>query len=475
MRILDLYDDPSALVLRRILGPDVVQLPPKLASLQPEDDAQLAELPDRLFALVGTLGGERVRKYAMHDPAHLATSIFYFTQCGGQLPPDVRVKVAKNLIAGCAWYDTEPPELLQKTAFLGAALNTGLALTAAPAKLREERRKSQDADAGLRAAQMAGVKQAGEAVHAASAEEAWEALERFISGDESAEAVHDRLGGGYPSAFQDATKAADTRGSELGAQGGLSNDPRGQTPAKRFAVAAKTSAWESSGTFELLDLEAEPTVIVHYALPHRGLYPLDSVEQVKQASAYFVEYHREFTPDDRRCFAQCVAARAGDLGVKVAQAIENIAGDDYGPHIASELKGRIAALEGTGREGVYEVLLEKLASTPPIVMYDMLKQADEDSGIDNGYGRPVTGFKEPLSAVFGAPEKPIYSWAGRGHYVTEEILRSYAKLVPDMDKVLGKGWSQKFVEDPVKAFERLPDAKKIIVARLANGEAFRFI
>lgn len=567
MRILDLYDDPSASVLRGHIARTGGGFHKKLASMAP-DAEKLAHVPDHLFALVGTCGGEKLRKYAMHDPEHLATSIVYFLECGGQLDKDVQTKVAMNLITACGWYETPPPLALTKVAYIGSVLNTGLALTDAPGKIRKTRAANAESDASFRAAQMAGIKEAQRPVnvYTETGDEAWKALDKFLRGedeDDTAKLYQD-FGDGYPNPFADRKhlmKEANLIGTEVGSHGGLSNDPRSKTPQKRFATAPKVAAPLSTAIQPIKDLaghKARANLLssaaaakdnlagrlrsmgkqhfdkgeyaqaarynhagaragarrtqlnstmnqeglnfnfrkrasndvgeIHflaprdeevggeyYALPHRALYPIDTPEQVKRASAYFEEYGRDFTMDDRRVFAQSVAERAGELAVPVSATLRKIASNEYGAHIVPELKGRIAALEGTGKEAAYEVLLENLDQTPPIVMYDMLKIADKDSGMDNGYGRPVTGFKDPLSAVFGAPEAPIYSWAGKGAYVTEEILRSYSKLVPDMDKVIEKDWSNKFVDDPVKAFSELPDAKKIVVARLANGEAFRWI
>jgi len=474
MPILDLYDDPRGVVLTRHLARTAGTLTDKLAAFAPSASDKLAAIPDRLFALVGEADGVPVRKYAMHNPEHLATSILYFLDCGAALPDPVRQKVAMNLITACGWYETAPPPALTKVAMLGAIVNTGLTLTSAPGQLRAAKAKNMEGDAAFRAAQMTGVKQAGKAVHIqdGNADEAWRALERFIRGDESLEDMRNRYDNDYPNLFSDPGNVV-KEAAEVQFQGGLSSDPRPQTPAKRFAIAPKVSF--DVGSFETLGVDSGDDMARHYALPHFSLYPIDTAEEVKTASAYFMEHAREFSMDDRRIFATSVAARAEDLGVKVASTLEKIASSSYGPHVVSELHGRIRALEGTDKAAAYEVLLENLEDVPPLVAYDMLKLADEDTGVDMGYGRAVTGFRDPLSAIFGAPENPIYSWAGKGSYVTEEILRAYAKLCPDLDKVIEKDWSVKFVDDPIKEFDKLPEAKKIIIARLANGEAFRFI
>ena len=476
MPIIDMYDDPDARVLRRHLETTGGGLTQKLAALAPDDTSVLADVPDRLFALVGTHGGVPLRKYAMHDQEHLATSILYFLECGGQLPEDTRAKVAMRLIEGCGWYETAPPLALTKVAVLGAVVNTGIAASQMPSRLRMARMGNQNDEVLFRQAQMGKIATRARSPHTEA--EAYKALDDFLRGDEKPEDQASAYGDGYPNYFEDklkVVKEANTAGTEVHAFGALSDDPRPKTPARRFAISPKVSQAHDVGELEFIGAAPEVETARHYALPHREQYPIDTPEQVKRASAYFDEYARDFTLEDRRMFAQSVALRADALGEPVGNAIAKIAGEGYGPNIVPELKGRITAFEGTGKEASYQVLLENIESTPPIVMFDMLKIADEETGVDNGYGRPVTGFKDPLSAVFGAPEKPIYTWCARGAYVTEEQLRSFSKLVPDLDKVIEKDFSVKFIDDPIKSFDKLPDAKKIIMARLANGEAFRWM
>jgi hypothetical protein len=474
MPILDLYDDPSASVLRHQLGR--APLPAKLASMQVDTPELLERLPDRLFALVGSVDGERLRKYAMHDAGHLATSIVYFLRCGDQLPDNVRAKVAENLVEACRWYDTEAPEALQKVALLGA-VGAGLTLLDAPNVLRKHRAAATASDEALRTVQ-SGPKLAAHHRQTYSVDEASVQLDRFIRGlsDDPEEEYAAHGGAQYPNPFaaSPGVKEANLVGTEVMAPAPAGpGDPRGQSPHRRFAQAAKVST--DLGSFHLVERAEPAPEVVHYALPHRELYPIDTQSQVKRASAYYAEYQHEFAPEDRRVFAQSVAARAEELGVPLGGALAKIAGNEYGPHIRNELAARIRGCEGTDKTAAYEVLLERIDEISPLVMVDLLKTADQETGVDASYGKPVVGYREPLSAVFGAPEKPIYSWNGQGHYVTEEQLRSYAKRTPDLDRIFGDGYSTKFIEDPIKQFDKLSDDKKIVLARLANQEAFRLV
>lgn len=133
--ILDIYDDPKGLVLRQKLA-SAKKLPEKLASAQLCTTEELGALPDRLFALVAQNHGETIRKYAMHDEPHLATSIIYFGACGHLLPEDAQQKIAQNLATACSWYDQDPPEFLVKRALLNAIVN-GLTVASAVPQARQ--------------------------------------------------------------------------------------------------------------------------------------------------------------------------------------------------------------------------------------------------------------------------------------------------------------------------------------------------
>ncbi len=113
--ILDIYDDPKGRILRDKVA-SIGGMPTKLASSRLLEDEELDRLPDRVFAMVAENHGQTVRKYAMHDEAHLITSVFYFDECKGLLPTETRQKVASNLLIGCGWHDARPPRSLVKEA-----------------------------------------------------------------------------------------------------------------------------------------------------------------------------------------------------------------------------------------------------------------------------------------------------------------------------------------------------------------------
>lgn len=487
--VFDLYDDSTQELLRRQFGGK--ELPAKLASAFALSSDELGRLPDRLFALVGNYDGVPLRKYAMHDAPHLATSIAYFLEKRDLLPQEAQQKVAANLVNACAWYDTMPPESLVKLA-LANLITAGLSAMAVPDKLRQEHSKSTQNMDAFRAAQASGTKLAtGRTLEISGDEEkrvansesgkstAWDALDRMIAGEEDVESQLERFNASDLTTFH-GEKTSGTMGTELGAQGAQKNDPRPATPAARFAINSKSASWHHCGTINPPAAPKTKVAARHYALPDAARYPIDTEGQVKRAAAYFDEHIFDFAMDQRRDFAVSLAQRAEDLGVKVAGKFLDYAGTEYGTVIDNELRGRVSAFEGTPKVAAYALLLEQRKEIPPPVMVDMLKKADAETGVDRHYGRAVTGFRDPHAAVYAklaadheATFGPQFSWAYKGHYVSEDTLNLYSIKSPDIDHVFGEGFGLKLQRDPVAAFKSLPDDQKVLLSRLANAEASR--
>ena len=421
MVVLDIYDDPTALILARRIAESGIPLQEKLASSTLLSDGDLAALPDRLFALVGrTSEGTLLRKYAMHDEPHVLTSIAYFLECGAKLPEAVYTKVAGNLLNSCAWYDIDPPEQLVRAALEKTAgeqvMNPGKNWDPAKAAGTLNGTKAEDAKKSP----------------------------AFVS-----------------------TKVADLNGTSAVSMGSLRNDPRSPVPERKGIMA-------KAAMLELGNLTTKKVATVraaeHFALPAQGKYPIDDAAQVKQASKYYLENATEFSLSDRHTYAHNVAARASELGVKVASAIMERAGSGYGDYIQSELSARARALDGMPYQPAFTALLEKQASINPETMVTMLAELDKKAGLDRSYGRPATGFRDPYLAVYGtkvAEAKP-FEWIHEGYYTNEGELTALRKRSLDFDKLIGMGFSARFSKDPVGAFKSLSTDQKVVVCRLAN-------
>lgn len=278
----------------------------------------------------------------------------------------------------------------------------------------------------------------------------------------------------------EAGKKADLTGTSAMTHQTSRSFTRHPTP-ESTAGNSKTSGWQHAGDLSHASAPTRRKIASasRYALPHRDLYPIDTVNQVKQASAYLDEHLYGFTPEDRRLFAQSLLFRAEELGVKVAGAALEYGGSEYGPFIEAELHARVAGFAGTGHDAVYEACLENLDSVSPAVMAEMLKQADAETGADESYGRPGVGFRDPYAAVYGRPKlasvepakEDTFSWRSGGDYVTGQMLKALASRKADLDSAFGSGFSKSFAQDPIAIFESMPDPQKVVLSRLASDNS----
>lgn len=430
--ILDLYDDPNATVLLAKLANE--PLPSELANSDLLEAEKLAAMPDRLFALVADNGPDVVRKYAMHDAPHVATSVVYFLEKGHQLPDSMQKIAAKNLLAACEWYALQPPEELMKRA---GALDAGFGLLDAKQRLDTTMAGSKATMDGFRAAQ-AGA-----------------------SSDMQARKE----------------KTADLNGTEMmPMSGSISTLPSPRNTAKMPSTSpgSKRANWEHAGDLTNHRItEKVATIKTAFCLPSIEKYPIDSYEEVKLASSYFEEHWNLFSLEDRREYAVNLSNRLDELGLPSGERLAKYAGHSYGPHIDAEIASRISNYAGTEHQEMYEVLREKKAMTPPHVMLDMIYMLDEASGASEKYASSL-GFRDPFQAVYGkvAAVTAPWTWSEGNEYVSDTMLKDLAvNRYQSLDRAFGVDMRKSFQKDPISVFESLPDPQKVVVSRLAADDS----
>lgn len=425
--ILDIYDDSKfGVLIEKLAGRD---MPKELGDSELLEPQKLASMPDRLFALVATNGDETIRKYAMHDAAHTATSVMYLLSQHDLLPESAQKTAAQNLIEACGWYGLEVSEDLKKLAFdpIGGALG------ALDVKSRVEQ----------------------------------------------SVASHRATMDGFRQAQAGATKQADLTGTEMmPMSGSISTLPDSKNTAKQpsSSSSSKRASWEHAGDITNFH-PVKKVAMTHtlFALPSEQKYPIDSYEHVKQASAYFDNYFEQFSLEHRREFALNMDKRLSDLSMPITENIAKYAGLGYGPHIDIELNARVRNFEGFNHADAYSVLVEKKASVPPYVMLEMIAELDKISGADQKYDAPL-GFRDPYQAVFGklAEVEPAktFSWNEGNDYVNDMMLLDLAnRRYRVLDHAFGKDMRLSFQKDPIGVFTSMPDPQKIIIARLASDES----
>lgn len=440
--ILDIYDDPKVGVLMDKLAGR--ELPKELADSELLEPEKLASMPDRLFALVATNGDDVVRKYAMHDAAHTATSIMYLLSQHSILPEGAAKIAAANLVEACGWYGLEVPEGLSKLAIdpLGGVLGA-LDVKNRVEQAVESKRSTMD---GFRRAQA----NAGADMQAA------------------------------PSAPSQTQKQSDLTGTEMMPMiGSVSTfpDPKGTARQPSSSAQSKRAAWGHAG-----DLTSHRPVtkiaevkVSHYAMPSLKRYPIDSYGDVKTASEYFDLNFEAFTQEHRREFGFFLGQRLEELALPLTENVAKYAGSEYGPYVDVELMARVRNYEGLDHADAYKVLLEKRASTPANVMLEALHEIDQISGAAKSYDAPL-GFRDPFQAIYGkiagVEANPGYSWNLGNDYVNDMMLTDLAtRRYAALDHAFGMDMRRSFQKDPVGVFKSMPDPDKIVIARLASDES----
>lgn len=440
--ILDIYDDPKAVVLLDKLAGR--ELPKELGDSELLEPEKLASMPDRLFALVATNAGDVVRKYAMHDPAHTTTSIMYFLSQHELLPQHAQKTAAANLVEACGWYGLEVPEQLQKLAIdpLGGVLGA----------LDVKNRVEQSVE--RRRATMDGFRQA------------------------QAGATSDMQAA--PDRPPTQAKQADLTGTEMmPVMGAVSTypDPKNTTRGSSASGQSKRAVWEHAGDLTDHRPVKKVAAVEHtrFAMPSQRRYPIDSYGDVKTASEYFDLHMEEFKREDRREYAFYLAQRLEELAMPLTENVAKYAGSDYGPNIDIELLARVRNYEGLDHADAYSVLIEKKASIPAPVMLEMIHELDVISGAAEKYDAPL-GFRDPFQAVYGktAGVEPAksFGWNLGNDYVNDMMLTDLAtRRYAALDHAFGKEMRLSFQKDPIGVFQSMPDPQKIVIARLASDES----
>lgn len=226
-----------------------------------------------------------------------------------------------------------------------------------------------------------------------------------------------------------------------------------------------------------------------YALPLSERYPLDSYAEVKQASAYFDEWHLQMAPSMRREFCLNMVKRASELGIPVSGLAAQYGGTQYADpsHIKIALDARRTVLHAA-MDPLHKVasdrtdvdVLEKLAQEQPGMYPESfaaaLKQFDELTGLSEHWGGDVP---DPyLSTYKTAAEVEKQEWEidpDESIIIGNEILPlrklvTFAKIGWDTVRArFGEEFADEFAKQPKVIFDSLPRDQKLVLLRMASA------
>jgi len=190
-------------------------------------------------------------------------------------------------------------------------------------------------------------------------------------------------------------------------------------------------------------------------------YPVDTHEQVKQASTYFEEYWKDFSPEERREYCTGLEKRAKEILAPVSTKIADWTGEDYGDRVENFIEQR-KRLVPEEEKSTLDMLLQKKAFVEAPTFAEALKEFDLVNGLENQWDR----IGDPYLATFSKTAKAEKFW----YYETddgriyERDLKLLARATQRLQEQFGKEFTNKFMSNPKTVFnEASENTKKVLV------------
>lgn len=148
----------------------------------------------------------------------------------------------------------------------------------------------------------------------------------------------------------------------------------------------------------------------HYALKANELYPINTKQQIKNASLHWEMFNDKLPVNQLIEYAQNVMTRAEELGAvsEVAPSLKKVAQldiDNYSEDLEHFLAKR--KLFGNVEGDPYKELFEKKAEVSPFIFAQALEHIDIKTGAYKAWGKSLS---RPHEVVFSTEKKA--DWAG---------------------------------------------------------------
>lgn len=212
-----------------------------------------------------------------------------------------------------------------------------------------------------------------------------------------------------------------------------------------------------------------------YALPSKGLYPLDNYAQVKMAAQYFMETWKFIPPEDRHEYCGNLVKRAAELNVFTDQLIEKYGSATYASEgdIAVCLDARRSTLQDEDHLGMLDKLAAVRFAMRPEEWATTLREFDKMACLDQYYGDVPDAYYTTFGkqAAQGDEENPEASIVIGNEYLTRRRLTEFAKNnVSSLTKRFGDEVAKGMAKSPNDIFNSLPRDQKLVIMRMANND-----
>lgn len=459
--VLDFYDDPTGLGLKRIY-PTLESLPESIKVAHILSPEERAILRDEAYAVILQDEGKVRRKFACVDPGNTLLSVLYFTQNYDLLPPEAIKVAAANLADACHEFGIEIPQLLK------VAAKTGMMRKRDP-MVNRTTTDDQDWSQRTNLVSIQGGADTGR-VSTTLSQTKTAALSELDKGKTPTNQKLDTKG---DMPLKGDQKVLAVTKKDVINYAGVDNPPAGavevnpKTP-REYQRLGLSSDRLVNVTGRKPETRLKKASVQHYALGNK--YPIDSFEDVQRAIDYWEQNWVALSPADRHEYAGKTAARADELGLEVPDRLDRYGSIEYAPDIDAHMASRRAVVDkNLGR--LYTELQEKRAAMEPDEFAYVLSEIDKTAGLDAFYGSAV---QDPYFSTFGGSPKTKtagWYWQSRiGTYVNSNDLRWLVRNGrPLLHKHFSSDVTDALIKDPFVIFESLPDDSKELIARLANG------
>jgi hypothetical protein len=216
------------------------------------------------------------------------------------------------------------------------------------------------------------------------------------------------------------------------------------------------------------------------------MYPIETVEQIKTAAAYFDKYIDKFHPSERITIAGSMEKQASALNVSInSDWMHNYSrkSPSYSPEFDLHMKMRKEASMGkkigfNGKVINAAELLDKISSLKghikPDEMINLIDDFDKKAGLVSNYDKNI---RDPFFTVHGSSINPRFDHqkiASNMYADQLEIAAHKDNFISKLASSYGKDFADGFKQDPINVYESMPtpDKQNIVdMAREANGEA----
>lgn len=217
---------------------------------------------------------------------------------------------------------------------------------------------------------------------------------------------------------------------------------------------------------------------MHYALPSKKRYPIETEDQVKTAETYFSKYFNNIHPAERVTIANNMEKRASELSIELtnpdmvnySRKTDSSISPNFSVHMDMRKEACVGKTVHIGSKNINAVeLLDKIASYgDPSKIVELLTDFDKKASLEGSYDKEI---RDPFYTVFGHSSNPTYSHTKIAAGLTKEQLQSAAKnndILFRLTEKYGKSFVADFIKKPATTLDSMPIPDKEVIIKVIN-------